>query len=440
MSKAIFILKKGLLCMKKRILGRFFCYRDCDAFAGFLHEQSLHGWHFKEFRFGLVFEQGEPADIYYTVEVFPKGTEMDTRPEKDTEEYAEYCEAAGWKLLDSSRKFCVFRRTREDAVPIVEPEERFENIRKAEWLLWLSSAIPVFLLSGIQWGQLLTWNFKNWIFHDLMPLLLLFMTSACIERLIEGISLAYWSLTKKRMLKSGNIPVYGWKRRWITKSILFIIYFLPLFFLVFYLKRNFVPYLLPAVISLILLLLVTIWIAFRRPARNDNYILQTTAGIGIFFCICITMIASVLCDPDPEYTPKDAQEFPLIQADYRQMNGEITMVNADHMENVLGSKSYFLVVYTQKGSESDSLSYTIYQSSHPWILDRLWADELPDQEAHQENRAGIWEAVLAVSYRYGNGIYHELVRYPDRILVLRSDKKLDEHQIKSICEKRAFYK
>lgn len=414
--------------MKKRRIINTFCYRDCDAFSEFLHSQSLQGWHFKEFRFGLLFEKGEPADIFYTVEVFPKGTEMDTRPERDTEEYAEYCEAAGWRLIDSNRKFCVFCRTKEDAVPIVEPEERFANIRKAEWRLWLSGAIPVFLLSGLQWYQFLTWNFKNWIFSDLMPFLLLFVTSACIEKFIEGASLAYWSFTKKRMLKSGGIPVYGWKRRWIAKAFLSIIYFLPLFFLVFYLKRSFVPYLLPAVLSLALLLLVTIGIAFLRPARSDNYIFQIVAGIGFAFCITVATAAMIFYDSDPEYTGKDAQAFPLIQADYRQMNGAVTAVNTDHMENILGSKSYFL-------NESDSLSYTIYQSLHPWILDRLWADALPDREARQEDRTRVWESISAVSYVYDNGISNELVRYPDKILILSTDEKLDDRQIKVIREK-----
>lgn len=423
--------------MKKRRCINIFCYRDCDAFAGFLHEQSLQGWHFKEFRFGLIFEQGEPADIYYTVEVFPKGTEMDTRPEKDTEEYAEYCEAAGWKLLDSSRKFCVFRRTKEGAVPIVEPEERFANIRKAEWLLWLSGTIPVFLLSGFQLVQFLTWNFKNWIFNDLMLFLLLFMSSACIERLLEGASLLHWSFMKKRLLRSDSLPVYGCKKRWTTRFLRFVIYFFPLIFFAFYPERYFLPYLLPAIAAIVLLLLVTIWIMFQRPARNDNYILQIATGIGISYCICIAMIIVALCDPDTEYTPEDAQEFPLVQTDYRQMNGELTAVNADHMESILGSKSYFLVSYTQNGSGSDSLSYTIYQSCHPKILDRLWTDALPDPETCPEDRAKAWEAVSAVSYAYNNGIYNELVRYPDKILILSTDEKPDERQIEIIRKKLA---
>ena len=120
---------------RKRSL-KYFHYRECDAFAEYLHQQSLKGWHFKEWRLGLVFEQGEPEDIEYTVEVFPKGSEQDLRPGEDTKEYAEYCEAAGWKLVDAHGKFCIFRKLRKDAVPIVESEERFENIRKAELAWW----------------------------------------------------------------------------------------------------------------------------------------------------------------------------------------------------------------------------------------------------------------------------------------------------------------
>ena len=36
----------------------------------------------------------------YAVEVFSKGRENDSQPGKDAEEYAEYCEAAGWQLID----------------------------------------------------------------------------------------------------------------------------------------------------------------------------------------------------------------------------------------------------------------------------------------------------------------------------------------------------
>ena len=52
-----------------------FSYRDCDDFAAYLEEQARLGWHFKEIHMGLVFERGEPAEIRYRVEVFPKRRE-----------------------------------------------------------------------------------------------------------------------------------------------------------------------------------------------------------------------------------------------------------------------------------------------------------------------------------------------------------------------------
>lgn len=139
-----------------------FQYRECDAFAAYLRKQSLQGWHFKEWRLGLVFEKGEPEDIIYDVVVFPKRTEMDTRPEEDAEEYAEYCEEAGWKLLDGQRKFCIFRREKEDAVPIVTPEERLKNVWKAESRLLLGRIIvPIVLMIE----DCFRWQFRGAVHH-----------------------------------------------------------------------------------------------------------------------------------------------------------------------------------------------------------------------------------------------------------------------------------
>ncbi len=33
---------------------KYFKYRECDAFAKYLEEQAAKGWHFKEWRLGLV--------------------------------------------------------------------------------------------------------------------------------------------------------------------------------------------------------------------------------------------------------------------------------------------------------------------------------------------------------------------------------------------------
>ena len=431
--------------MKKRKIGISFNYRSCDAFAEYLHEQSLRGWHFKEFRLGMVFEQGDPADIDYTVEVFPNGTEMDTRPEASTEEYAEYCEAAGWKLIDSSRKFCVFRRTREDAAPIVEPAERFANIRKAEWLLWLSGAVPVFLLTAIYLAQLFTLNFNRWIFSNLMLLVLLFMSLSSLERISEGILLLHWSVTRDRMLKEGTVPIYGKRSLWPFKTALFPILFLIAAIFLSYYQKEYSPLYVIPILTLIPLLIVTALISFLRPSRNDNWIYQMAAGICIFFYLTVILTAVVLGAASGSETASDhVKDFPLVQADYRQMDGMIISGNADRMKSVLGSASHFYVTYDTEASEtsstysedtSDNLQYTIYQSPHSWILDRLWKDEMPRQKDLPEDRTREWDAVSAVRRINGSNIYCELIRYTDRIWIISSDERLEDDQVRVIHEK-----
>lgn len=430
--------------MKKRRVGVAFNYRDCDAFAGYLHEQSLQGWHFKEFRLGLVFEHGEPADIYYAVEVFPKGTEMDTRPEESTEEYAEYCDAAGWKLIDSSRKFCVFRRTREDAVPIVEPEERFANIRKAEWLFWLNGTAPVFLLTCLDWFQLLTSGFNSWIFNNALLLILLVMTLCLAERLCGGICLLYWSVTRRRMLRAGDIPVYGRGKRRPFRTVLpLVLLLVSAVFLAYSRDEYFLLYVLTAGITLIFILLAALWVAFRRPSRNDNWSFQLVAGLGICFSFLIVMTAVIIGgDSSDKSALENTGDFPLIQADYRQIDGEITSAHADYMKSVLGSAEHFYIDYNieesgepNRESRSDSLWYTVYRSPHSWVLDKLWKNELSKLAGHPEDRTEAWGAVSAASRAGENRVCNELVRYPDSILAIRTDERLDDGQVRMIFEK-----
>ncbi len=122
----------------------FFRPRECDGFAEYLQKQCMQGWHFKEWRFGMVFEKGEPKAENYRVEIFPKGAEMDMRPGENTKEYAEYCEAAGWEFIDSRGKTCIFKQEVEDAVPIVEQDRGKirRNMRSIVRLRGGSSLIP----------------------------------------------------------------------------------------------------------------------------------------------------------------------------------------------------------------------------------------------------------------------------------------------------------
>ncbi|MBR6399512.1 MAG: DUF2812 domain-containing protein, partial [Lachnospiraceae bacterium] len=115
----------------KRHIFRSFPYTRSDDFAAWLSEMAAKGWIFEGFGLGLIFEKGEPQEITYAVNTFLPGSEMDTRPEPQAEEFAEYCRAAGWELVDAKKRFCVFKRVQEDAVPILTEEEMVENAARA---------------------------------------------------------------------------------------------------------------------------------------------------------------------------------------------------------------------------------------------------------------------------------------------------------------------
>ena len=137
---------------------------QCDDFAAYLQEMSRKGFHFTEWKGGLVFEKGEPEDVTYQVEVFADGEEMDQRPSQDTEEYRDYCAAAGWKFLDGKARFCIFRKEAEDAPDILAPEERIRNICSVERKLEMRRIrlLFLFLLLGVfGGGGSLTLVFSN---------------------------------------------------------------------------------------------------------------------------------------------------------------------------------------------------------------------------------------------------------------------------------------
>ena len=89
------------MSVKRKTVLKGFNYMHVDDFAKYLSDMAAKGWHFKEWGVGLKFEKGEPEQATYAVEVFQKASDNDMRPEPNTQEFAEYCEAAGWKFVDA---------------------------------------------------------------------------------------------------------------------------------------------------------------------------------------------------------------------------------------------------------------------------------------------------------------------------------------------------
>ncbi len=378
-----------------------FEYRECDAFATYLHEQSFKGWHFKEWRVGLVFEKGDPMDITYAVEVFPKGSENDLKSGEDTQEYAEYCSAAGWKFLDSQKKFCIFEREKEEAVPIVEEEERLKNIRKAEWSKWRDRSIVglgIFLFYLFDFWSFL---FRDYIFSNwfLMFFLTICMLAACT--IWEGISLRKWEREKAKELEQHGKVVYekGGRR------IIFGRYLLISFLMIQLCsagnrlenERTFIAMFLLIVGMGIIFLIVSFW----RPLEAENTFFQIVAAMILLGGISLFLF---LGEEETEYSRKEKTE------------------------SIFGSSCQGELDW-----EHTKIYYEISHSSYAWILNKLWREEeigydtaIPCDE--------IWGAKEAYQSG-GEGMYWYYIRYPEKVVFIEFEIDTNREPSKKEIEK-----
>lgn len=453
--------------IKKRVF-RTYNYRECDAFAKYLHEMSLEGWHFTGWRGGMIFEKGEPADLDYVVEVFLDGTEMDLKPEKETEEYAEYCEAAGWKFIDSYRKFCVFQKLREDAEAIVTKEERFENINEAEWKEWKRVSVAWVMVLIINTVRFFTLDFPQALFSDVRLIFLVWMIYVFLWKVGDAVSLAIWGKNIKKTLGMGEAPFYkrdSQTRRYVSWGIgtCFMIYFACMYY------RDGMGILLVFVAIIYMLLgLVTCLLEFFRPSRDQHSFIQLAIVIGTFMLLMTYCAVCVSDEFEETFIEKEAftegeinrQQVPLVLTDYEAFDGVIIDLNIQKTQSIFGKYLYCSMDYeteavdntessnknsseyeaglyeTENSNDAvDYLRYKVYYCKYDWILERIWEEESKwIVNSRAVDCTDLWDAEYGV--KDGKNEYY--VRYPDGILCLYTGKDLNLEQISVVREKLDF--
>ncbi len=432
---------------RKKIRRAFhpFRYVECDEFAGYLHRMSLKGWHFKEWSAGLIFEKGEPADITYDVEVFPKGTEMDTKPEDDAQEYAEYCQAAGWQFIDGRRKFCIFRKMEDDAPPIVTEEEKLKNVRKAEGRVLLSNVLFLAAFTALQYAQLFAQAER--LFVNVWIFILAIIPLITVVRIVQLIYLNIWYVSMKRRIRLGRpVRFYGKKGRWLYGALTLLLVAGGVIF--FGMEKNKMGIFI-FIIGIAAVMLLYLGISVIRPSRGGNWAAQIAGSLAVVFII--TIAAFVWVFNAPEASPAEqmavAEELPLRQTDYRELDGEVSYAEYEYMESIFGSMTYAVLYYDVDDNgdgewdRADTLDYRIYRSEFPQILEYVWRDETKAAE-NDEECAELWGAREAYMGRWHDEDTGTLldtrsyrVRYDGAVLVIHVDEPLDEEQIGIVREK-----
>ena len=406
---------------KNKTVWKAFGYQSCDDFAAYLNHMARKGWHFREYRAGLVFEQGTPEEAVYAVEVFSKAEETDTRPVPETEEFAEYCEAAGWKFLDAWSKFVVFKRIRPDAVPIMTDAERFDAISKtAGSRVWRS------LILSVIWcvSQFLQFRsgFKYHIFRnsDLIIasvwVLLLLLAGA------EAIRFLVWKRSCLQRLDRGLPLFFGHKNseRWGMRIYLVILVLQILAFACTGQMRIALIFL----GMMAALLLLGFLLARVRPDSSVSALAVSLGSILIFLCALTSLTHVVQSENRKDPYPADP---PVVYGDIWEDPGEPESSYSRHMESALGSWDTCRLEY-----EDAALSYEIFRSDHNWVLDGLWRDILKGRAVKQgTDCTDLWNAEIAILSTDGSC----KVRYENAILDIRCDRNpLTEADISAIIE------
>lgn len=407
-----------------------FTYMHCDDFAKYLSNMAAKGWHFKEWGAGLKFEKGEPEQAVYAVEVFTKASENDLRPEPNTQEFAEYCEAAGWKFIDAKQKYCIFKRVDENAVELFTPEERVTNAFKGT----VSGInLLLFFLYGLnavlQWIRLFG-SFEIAIFSDAYLVNLAIWNVMFLGQFIT-FTQAFWKKHKLiRGIRRGREVYLGNRRdgkfRLSWNDIYIGILVLLLMYYFFAMDR--------VEIIVVNAIIVGVTVGFGiimnriRPERDTYVVVQ----IGFSMVLIVTIVALMIGVFGNETVAElEADDLPVLISDYREETDEVVdLISYYHEENVFGSMDKYNVYY-----EEEIIHYYVYQSTFVGILDKVWDDILSKKRFNEDavDCTGDWNAEKAVRNKLGT--YY--VRYDNAVLEFSDDEVvyLTDEQIDIILDK-----
>ena len=425
-------------------------YTHVDGLAKLFEEQAAAGWRFKAFRFGLEFERSFPADEHYDVQVFSGNTELDTRPERETEEFSDYCLAAGWELVDSSRKLTVFRRIRNDAVPIFTEEEKLEEVFIAEKKRRLWSFISALLIAFLYGTQLSEFPGRYLFSSDLLFALSFIFIMVTI--LIVRFPLIFlWKEKKRKELDEKGHVFFGGRDM-----------FMPLVYLVIwvvvftYLCRALLGGIGPIYwIFIAGVILSTIVPSILRLSRAVNEMIQIFVPFGTIVLVTALMLSNAVSG---EKSLPAADDASLMLSDICEIKGELNSIDFEKDSSFLGEyeiqfstyhalgydemkdewiKEHGAAVPVPQDPDSQSFKLDFYSSKSSFLIDIIENREKRFVNRYlnsAENVTKEWGADEAL-LRVVGGSFQYYVRYDEAYLQIILDERLTDEQIGIVRER-----
>ncbi len=407
---------------KKTVIRNFSC-GHIDSFADYLNEMARKGWHFSGWCNGLVFHKGEPRNDRYAVEIFSQANDQAFLPEPQTQEFAEYCLAAGWDFIDARGKFCVFREALPGAVPILTDAERLENIldiKKRDGLALI--LLPLVFLSLILIQFILSFEAHIFdFFYVFMGAVLILLAISGIYSLLRN---QLWEKAQKQLLEQGQPLRFTQNRRRHLLSIAGSCGLVLAMLFNFLLSADWAnAVLIPGVF--LSFLCFTRYLNKHRPdvesmsKLRKRFVIQAAAATSLAVIGFGALVTLVLPQPEPPEAP--------LTLDALTSEAQL-LVDQNHTKDTtfFGSRESWELEY-KKGT----LTYDLYRSEWDWVLDKIWQDTLDEKEnLHKDYCTAAWGAEAA----YYNGDNRYFVRCDGLILSLSAQMELTQEQIDTILD------
>lgn len=422
---------------------KFFGYRECDAMASYFEQMAEEGWHLESLGVGITFRKGEPKKVRYEIEVFPKATDLDTRPEPATQEFSEYCQAAGWEFVCAFRKFCVFRTEDSDVVPIeTDPNQRFEHIRKAVMPTTCATWILYLLCAAFFFRQAYSaYSFLN-IGDMLMNVSLLIV---CVCFTIDFLDAICWQHKSRKMLALNMPVVYGnegFIRKFLHIGPVIILYCAICSWGVY--RHNY--YMLCSALTIFAIYGLGRIVAVKaRFSREHAYI--TRFVIAVVLVPVISVVAMMLTtsqEAKSQNVDYSKIEIPLHSYELTGINDKTEeLIDYEKEGSFLASRESYWIQYGNKGHQ---LCYEIIASDSEWILNQFWKENIHYTHPAKykftadfnisEQEAARWDAVSAAKtesdwyedidnesvYSFTKSEY--VLRYPECLIVFVYDDEV----------------
>lgn len=418
--------------MKKKVVGINFHLFEKEQLCQYFHDMAKQGWMLKKLRYGwMSFEQCEPQDVFFVIDIYPHGSYLDPYEIDQNEiQYGDMVEEYGYECISRYSNYQVFKY-HKDVIPIHDEESeeqriiQHRSIIKYELMNHVLFLFLAFTTIMTVKNQLNIYTFLN----DTRILMLVLEAMMSFLFFLRAVPSILWFLLKDRYHISYQHILL---REYCYNSIYFPTILLLLISLMLMTQSN------VNVLAIVLLPLVSIVFYYIIKIICKRYIKKHYVILSFFLTFLLTMQVSLRFIPlfISSPAPNEISTGELTRSDLVESNGLINYVDQREESSSFVSLLEYNEEYsgtTQEQGETypitEYFGYALY-TIHDTPLSSYIASLIIDP-----NDSKIKHIETTKQYKWYQGVHNQnYLIVGSHILVLQIEE-LNADDITTIIEK-----